>query len=92
MLLIKDLLDMSRIEAGKMVLDKHKYTVNEIMDSFSGVLTIIAVNHRMEVKCLFDLPAVGADKTRIGQVIINLIENAAKFSEEGSPICWSPQG
>ena len=48
-LLIRDLLDMSRIDSGKMVLDKHSYPVSEILDSASGVLSVIAVKHKLKI-------------------------------------------
>ena len=85
-LLIRDLLDMSRIDSGKMVLDKCAYTVNEIMDSASGVLSVITAKHKLKIALLSDLPPVEVDKVRIGQVITNLVENATKFSPEGSQI------
>ena len=84
--LIRDLLDMSRIDSGKMVLDKRSYLVSEVLDSASGVLSVITVKHKLKVASLPDLPPVQVDKVRIGQVITNLVENATKFSAEGSLI------
>ena len=85
-LLIRDLLDMSRIDSGKLTLDKHSYQVSEILDSVSRVLSVITAKHQLKIASLPDLPAVQADKVRIGQVITNLTENAAKFSPEGNRI------
>jgi two-component system, chemotaxis family, CheB/CheR fusion protein len=85
-LLIKDLLDMSRIDSGKMVLDKRLYKISEILDSAAGVLSIIAARHKLAINTLPDLPSIMADKVRIVQVVTNLVENAAKFSKEGSRI------
>ncbi len=84
--LIKDLLDMSRIDAGKLTLDKRSYPVKEILDSASGVLSIIAAKHKLKIANLSDLPPIQADKARMAQVITNLVKNASKFSPEGSPI------
>ena len=84
--LIRDLLDMSRIDSGKMILDKHPYTINEILDSVSGVLSIITERHHLDIIHKSNIPAILVDKIRIGQVITNLVENATKFSEEGTPI------
>ena len=85
-LLIRDLLDMSRIDSGKLTLDKRSYQVNEILDSISGVLSVITEKHQLKIANLPDLPLLQADKVRIGQVITNLTENATKFSPEGSQI------
>jgi len=84
--LIRDLLDMSRIESGKLTLDKRSCQVNEILESASGILSIITAKHKLEIKISLDLPPVQADKVRIGQVITNLVENATKFSPEASQI------
>jgi PAS domain S-box-containing protein len=85
-LLIRDLLDMSRIDSGKLNLDKHSYTVNEILDSTLGVLSTITSKYKLEIEKASDLPPIQADKVRIAQVITNLVENATKFSPGGSQI------
>lgn len=84
--LIRDLLDMSRIDSGKMVLDKRAYSISEILDSASGVLSVITAKHKLKIGSLPSWPPVQADKTRIGQVITNLVDNSTKFSKEGSLI------
>jgi PAS domain S-box-containing protein len=84
--LIRDLLDMSRIDSGKMNLDKRTCQVSEILDSAGSVLSVIASRHKLEKMKLPDLPPLHVDKVRIAQVITNLVENATKFSAEGSPI------
>lgn len=84
--LIKELLDMSIIDSGKMVLDKSLYSVKEILDSAEFFLSTITAKHKLKKTILPDLPPLQADKVRIGQVIINLVENAVKFSPEGSQI------
>jgi PAS domain S-box-containing protein len=84
--LIRDLLDMSRIDSGKMILDKHSNSIGDILDSVSGVLSVITAKHKLHVKAVPESPQLFVDKVRIGQVITNLVENAAKFSAEGSPI------
>ncbi|HEX7475795.1 MAG TPA: PAS domain S-box protein [Dehalococcoidales bacterium] len=90
--LIRDLLDMSRIDSGKMVLDRRSYPVSEILDSASGVLSIITAKHKLEILVAADLSSIQADKVRIEQVIMNLVENATKFSAEGSPIVIEVKG
>jgi PAS domain S-box-containing protein len=90
--LIRDLLDMSRLDSGKMILDKRTYRVSEIVDSASGVLSIITAKHQLKIVQSPDLPIFQADKIRIAQVITNLVENATKFSAEGKPITVEVKG
>jgi PAS domain S-box-containing protein len=87
--LIKDLLDMSRIDSGKMTLDRQTVKFEEIIQSATPVLTAITKNHvlRLEIDQL--LPEIQADKLRIAQVLTNLVENATKFSAPGSLITIS---
>jgi PAS domain S-box-containing protein len=89
--LIKDLLDMSRLDSGKLKLDIRTYPVAEILDSVCGALAIITEKHKFKVLKVPDLPPLRADKVRIGQVITNLVENAVKFSAEGSLIAIEVQ-
>jgi PAS domain S-box-containing protein len=84
--LIKDLLDMSRLDSGMLTLDKRSYRVSEILDSVSGVLAVITTNHILKIVSLAGLPQTQADKIRIAQVITKLVENATKFSPVGSTI------
>jgi len=58
----------------------------EVLDSVSGVLSVISAKHKLKILKVPDLPPIQADKVRIGQVITNLVENATKFSAEGSQI------
>jgi signal transduction histidine kinase/DNA-binding response OmpR family regulator len=84
--LINDILDMARIEAGKMelVLDEV-----DLRDTLKGVLatTVALVKDkrvRLHEALEPNLPRVRADSMRIRQVLLNLLSNAAKFTDEGS--------
>ncbi len=84
--LINDILDMARIEAGKMelVLDEM-----ELTDTIKGVLsTMVALVKDKSVRLLEDLapalPHVNADSMRVRQILLNLLSNAAKFTDRGS--------
>jgi PAS domain S-box-containing protein len=90
--LIRDLLDMSRLESGKIVLDKRTCPVSEILDSARPVLSVITAKHKLETVLNGDLPPLQVDRVRIAQVITNLVENAAKFSPEGSTIIVAVKG
>jgi signal transduction histidine kinase len=84
--LISNLLDMSRLEAGTLSLEKDSYQVSEILESVRSRLDAVTEHHKLRVEIPAGLPLVFVDKTRIGQVLTNLIENAAKYSKKGSQI------
>jgi len=89
--LINDLLDMSRIDAGGLKLAKRSYQITEILDSISNGLAILTEHHRLQTIVPPDLPSVFVDEMRIGQVLTNLVENAVKFSAEGTQITIEAQ-
>jgi len=84
--LVSDLLDVSRLDAGGLKLNKKSLYISEIIDSISDRLDIITKGRQLKVKIPAGLPSVLGDEIRTGQVITNLVENAAKFSHEGSEI------
>jgi CheY-like chemotaxis protein len=84
--LINDILDLSKIEAGK--LELHHSTVN-LVDTFKGILATaigLVKTKAIQVRPDYpdDLPHVWADPVRIRQIILNLMSNAIKFTETGS--------
>jgi len=84
--LINDILDFSKIEAGKMELYLETFDLAELIDNL--VVTtqpLIEKNHnRLQVNAAPDLGAMQADQTRLRQVLLNLLSNAAKFTENGT--------
>jgi PAS domain S-box-containing protein len=90
-LLIRNLLDMSRIDSGKINLDIQPYLFQDILDSAESRLKAVTQAHQLHITISPDLPPVRMDKMRIAQVITNLVENAAKFSPDGSTIEISAQ-
>jgi K+-sensing histidine kinase KdpD len=84
--LISNLLDMSRLEAGALNLEKDSYQVSDILELVGSSLDAMTKHHRLQVEMPAGLPMVFADKTRVGQVLTNLIENAVKYSRKGSQI------
>ena len=89
--LISDLLDMSRIDAGALKLEKGVCSLQQIVDAASGRLTTLTQRHQLNIALPLDLPKVQADELRIGQVLTNMTENATKFSPEGSEILISAE-
>jgi len=84
--LVDNLLDMSRIEAGALRLDKRPTSIARIVRKTIQELRVRSGIHRLEVNCPEDLPLVTADAGRLQRVLHNLIENAIKYSPEGGEI------
>jgi PAS domain S-box-containing protein len=84
--LIQDLLQMSFIDAGMLKPDLQRISCQDICDSAIHMVSKIAPNHNLLSNAGSELPDVAADKERIVEVISNLVENAVKFSQQGTNI------
>jgi len=85
MAIISDLLDMSRIEAGRIQLYLEKFQIETLLDDVvSATGPAISQNdNQFQLDLEPDLGIMYSDPTRIRQVLINLLTNAAKFTENG---------
>jgi two-component system sensor histidine kinase/response regulator len=84
--IINDILDFSKIEAGKLKLEQTDFRLDQVLDNLSTVVSQPAHEKNLEflVAAQPDLPAVlVGDPLRLGQVLINLVNNAVKFTEHG---------
>ena len=84
--LINDLLDFSKIEAGRLALERTEFRLRECIGDVLKVLAIRAHRKGLELVCRVapDVPdAVMGDCTRLRQVIVNTVDNAVKFTEQG---------
>ena len=83
--LINDVLDLSKIEAGKMDFHLEAFDVAEtIADVASTVRPLVEQNgNRLDVRCADGVGSMTADRTRTRQVLLNLLSNASKFTENG---------
>ena len=86
--LINDILDLSKIEAGKMELIFEPVAIGNIVHGVESVMHGVAARRRIHVvvEVAENLPAIVADPPRIKQVLYNLLSNAVKFSPEGSTV------
>lgn len=87
--IINDILDFSKIEAGKMVIDKADFSLEDMLDKVIGLLREKAEDKRLEflLKIDRDIPdQLCGDALRIGQILINLTNNAIKFTDVGEVI------
>jgi len=84
--LINDILDLSKIEAGKVEFENEEVDLYEIVLNGAMTLRSLIGDKNIEIKYNFDpnLPKIMGDETRIQQVLYNIIGNAAKFTNEGS--------
>ncbi|MEG4530013.1 PAS domain S-box protein [Microcoleus sp. D2_18a_D3] len=84
--LISDILDISKIEAGRMELYLETFNpVNLIDEVVSTVKPLVDKNsNKFEVDCADDLGMMYADITKTRQILLNLLSNAAKFTEHGT--------
>ena len=86
--LINDILDLAKIEAGKMNLDLEPVSLSEIFESVTRVLKGLTLPRGIDLQSDID-PSIGtitADSMKIKQTIYNLVSNAVKFSPNGSTI------
>tara|TARA_R110002111_G_scaffold247140_5_gene310246 strand:+ start:56198 stop:58675 length:2478 start_codon:yes stop_codon:yes gene_type:complete len=84
--LINDILDLSRIEAGKLDVDLEQVSLPQLVGEIQTLMQVRADEKHLQLEIEFDgkVPEfILADSTRVRQVLINLIGNAIKFTEQG---------
>lgn len=86
--LINDILDISKIEAGRMTLYLERFEVSELIQQVvSTVQPLVEKNHNtLQAICDRSVDTMYADVTKVRQILLNLLSNAAKFTTNGS-IC-----
>jgi signal transduction histidine kinase len=85
--LINDILDLSKIESGKMELENIAFNFREVITSNVSPYKFLAEQKGLTLSCLFEgsIPEkIIGDPTRVSQIIINLVGNAIKFTEQGA--------
>ncbi|HVZ86007.1 MAG TPA: ATP-binding protein [Polyangia bacterium] len=87
--LVNDVLDISKVEAGRMDLAYERTPIGSVVDVVRGVIGAVAVKRgiQLEVDVPPNLPDVYIDPGRIKQVLYNLISNAIKFTPRGGVVC-----
>jgi signal transduction histidine kinase/CheY-like chemotaxis protein len=83
--LINDILDLSKIEAGKMTLYLEDFDVAKMVGDVIATLQPLAAKdaNKLEVQCPADIGTMHADLTKVRQTLFNLLSNACKFTEQG---------
>ena len=84
--LINDILDLSKIEAGRMELNLETFALAPLIDGVVKTIEPMATknSNRLVLDCSADLGTIHADQTRFRQSLLNLASNANKFTEKGS--------
>ncbi len=91
LLVVNDILDFSKIEAGKLELEAIAFSLRDRLGDTLKTLALRAHAQGLELACHFapDVPdALVGDPGRLGQIIINLVGNAIKFTGEGEVVLW----
>jgi CheY-like chemotaxis protein len=84
--LINDILDLSKIEAGKMDLNLESFALAPLIEDVASTIRPLAEKNgnRLELRCAPNLGFIQADPMRVRQALLNLASNAAKFTEKGT--------
>ena len=86
--LINDILDLSKIEAGRMELYLENFDLGNLIEEVVATLhPLVEKNHnQLQVSCSPDLGVMYADLTKVRQILFNLLSNALKFTEGGTVV------
>jgi adenylate cyclase len=84
--LINDILDLSKIEAGKMDLTLESVAIRPVVDEMLGTARPLAEQNKnaLELDCSDEIGSVHADNMRLRQILLNLLSNACKFTKAGA--------
>ncbi|MDD2773085.1 MAG: PAS domain S-box protein [Elusimicrobiales bacterium] len=90
--LINDILDLSKVEAGKMELSPRRFKAREVMESTAALVRESALSAGSELVCDIAFDAgfeINADERKLKQIIFNLLGNAIKFTPAGGKVLLS---
>jgi signal transduction histidine kinase len=84
--LVNDILDLSKIEAGKMTLFLEEFDVAKLVNEVAATVQPLVTRkaNKLEVNCPADIGLMTADQTKVRQTLFNLLSNASKFTEQGT--------
>lgn len=86
--LVNDILDLAKIEAGKMDLHIVEFSIGDLVERLAGMMKPLAERRNIELTCEVDprLPLIEQDAGKIQQILYNLLSNAVKFTPEGGRV------
>ncbi len=83
---INDILDMSKLEAGRFDIHQEKVEIHDLVESSSELVQSMAQEKKIDINCDVPEGMVYTDKRVARQVLLNVLSNAVKFSPEGSKV------
>ncbi len=89
LMIINDILDLSKLEAGKLIIEERDFSLRQCFHGAISLLAPLAHEKQLELIPLIynDVPdSLQGDPTRIAQIITNLVNNAIKFTNEGEVV------
>ena len=91
LLLINDILDLAKVEAGRMVLEPGQFSLREALSTGVTMLRERAASHSivMSLDVAPDIDVITADERKVKQVVFNLLSNAVKFTPDGGRVAVS---
>ncbi len=87
--IINDILDISKIEAGKLIIEKTTFNLDDVLQHIDNLISLKAAEKDLTVRFnkAEDVPVnLLGDPLRLGQVLLNLVQNAIKFTEQGEVV------
>ena len=84
--LVTNLLDMSRIESGSLRVKRQPLDVREVVDEAVAALRPYVADGRVIVAVPESIPSIEADHVLVGQVLVNLLENALRYAPAGTAV------
>jgi signal transduction histidine kinase len=84
--LINDVLDLSKIESGKMTLFVEPFDISSLLTTVTDTASALVLknSNRLVLDCPSDIGQMSADQTKTRQILLNLISNASKFTKDGT--------
>jgi signal transduction histidine kinase len=92
--LINDILDLSKVEAGKMELETWEFPLETTLENSLNMVKEKALKHKITLALkIYEIPAtIHADERKLKQILYNLLSNAVKFTPEGGEVEMEAQG
>ncbi|RUL85962.1 HAMP domain-containing histidine kinase [Tautonia sociabilis] len=89
--MINDILDLAKIESGKMEVRAEDFSVREVCDALAAQMRPMAERKNIDLECRLDdaIPLVRQDPGKLRQIVYNLLSNAIKFTPEGGRVVLS---